>query len=259
MRDEEQGGSGMPLRFLDAGDRALVVELGDTIDAAINESVIALDDRLQDSGLAGIVETIPTYRSLLVQFDPALLPRAALKAHIIGLWPPPPRPVARLRLWTVPVCYGGPHGEDLPAVAARHGLTEADVVALHSGATYRVYMIGFAPGFTYLGGGPPALFTDRRTDPRPKTPAGTISIGGRQAAISPPLELPSGWHLLGRTPVRSYDPERGGRVFLFAPGDRVRFVPISADDFDALSHRAEAGEIVAECVEGADIVVDADG
>lgn len=232
-------------RCLPAGDAGLVVELGDTIDAQVNDAVVALAAALEGRGLTGIREIIPTYRSLLVQFDPVVLPRRDLLAAVEECWPPPPLPEASRSHWRVPVLYGGEAGLDLPAVAALHGLTEDEVVRIHSGAAYRVYMIGFAPGFAYLGGLPGRIHTSRRTDPRPATPPRSISIGGQQAAISPPLPIPSGWHLLGRTPVRSYDPARSALPFLFAPGDMVRFEAISQLDYDALCAAAEAGDIVA--------------
>ena len=122
--------------------------------------------------------------------------------------------------------YGGDEGQDLELVAEMHGLSPEDVIRLHTGAEYRVYMIGFAPGFAYLGGLPEALHTSRRVDPRERVPAGSIAVGGKQAAVFPPMELPSGWHMLGRTPVKTYDPARP-EPFLLAAGDRVVFDPIS--------------------------------
>lgn len=238
-------------RLLDAGESALVVEFGIDIDARVNERVIALDRSLTAHPLAGLRETVPTYRSLMVLFDPLIIERDALAAHVLGCEQAleaadgsASGADAAGTLWRVPVLYGGAHGEDLEAVAAQHGLTPEAVIGLHSGALYRVYMIGFAPGFAYLGGLPEALHTSRRTDPRPRTPERSISIGGRQAAISPPIAVPSGWHLLGQTPVRSYDPARA-EPFLFAAGDRVRFEPVDAPTYRDMLAAAEAGEIVA--------------
>ncbi|MCK0207378.1 5-oxoprolinase subunit PxpB [Starkeya koreensis] len=236
-------------RLLDAGEAGLVVEFGDAIDEALNRRVIALADALEARALEGVRELVPTYRSLLVMFDPLVLAKARLREEIAALWATgedragedAPRGV-----WHVPVLYGGVHGVDLDAVARLHGLTTDEVIALHAGATYRVYMIGFAPGFAYLGGLPEAIHTSRRSDPRLKTPPRSISIGGRQAAVAPPLEIPSGWHLLGQTPVRSYDPARTARPFLFTAGDALRFVPVSPAEYEALCRAVEAGEAVAE-------------
>ena len=148
------------------------------------------------------------------------------------------------RAWQVPVAYGGEHGIDLAEMAAERGITEAELVRRHAAPTYRVYMIGFQPGFAYLGGLDPALAKPRRTDPRPRTPAGSISIGGVQTAVAS-VEAPSGWHLIGRTPAL---PFRLGRdpVFLFQAGDSVRFEPISPEAVEALATLATAGEPVAE-------------
>lgn len=154
-------------------------------------------------------------------------------------------PSSSTRRWRIPVLYGGASGEDLETVAALHGLTTDEVVDLHTGADYRVYMIGFMPGFAYLGGLPEAVHTSRRTNPRQKTPPRSISIGGRQAAVSPPIEVPSGWHLLGQTPVRVYDPRRAEQPFLLKSGDRVRFERIGQTEYDRLCQAAENGEIIA--------------
>ena len=231
--------------FLDVGDGAVSVELGNSIDETINRQVVALDAALQGTAAPGIVETIPTYRSLLVAFDPELISRDEIRALVLANWPPARGASDQGTRWVVPVAYGGSFGEDLDTVAGLHGLTRDDVIAIHSGAEYRVYMIGFAPGFAYLGGLPETLHTSRRSEPRLKTPPGSVSIGGQQAAVSPPLEVPSGWHLLGRTPVRSYDPGRE-RPFLFNTGDRVRFRPISAAEYGRLAAAADAGAEVAE-------------
>jgi KipI family sensor histidine kinase inhibitor len=232
-------------RFLDAGEGGLVVELGDEISEAINARVVALADALGALALPGVQEIVPTYRSLLVLFDPLALPRATLRAHVASLWPVEHAAGRRHARWRVPVLYGGEHGVDLESVAALHGLTPDEVVALHSGADYRVYMLGFMPGFVYLGGLPAAIHTGRRHDPRLRTPVRSISIGGIQAGISPPIEVPSGWHLLGQTPVRSYDPRRAERPFLFEAGDSVRFEPVTEAEYNAMCAAAEAGEVVA--------------
>ncbi|WP_137388699.1 5-oxoprolinase subunit PxpB [Rhodoligotrophos defluvii] len=232
-------------RFLDAGETGLTIELGNIVSEDVNSRVIRLSDALAETGLDGIEEMVPTYRSLLVLYDPLRLSRDALCQTVLDLWPTDERNTKHARCWRVPVCYGGEHGVDLEFVAQSHGMTPEQLIACHAGAEYRVYMLGFAPGFSYLGGLPEAIHTSRRTDPRLKTPPRTISIGGMQAAISPPLELPSGWHLLGQTPVRTYDPRRASQPFLFEPGDRVRFTPISVEDYEDMCAAAEAGVEVA--------------
>lgn len=231
-------------RYLPVGESALSVEFGDTVSEAINARVLALDAALRARSPDGVIELVPTYRSLMIHFDP-------LRATIAGL-----RTEIELALaavveagtpgvhWQVPVCYGGEFGVDLESLAATHGLTEERVIEIHTGATYRVYMIGFAPGFSYLGGLSEELHTPRRTEPRLTTPAGTISIGGAQTAITS-VAVPSGWHLIGRTPLRIFDPDGdayGRPVFLLNPGDSVRFEPISAADWHVLSDRVKHGE-----------------
>lgn len=220
-------------RLLAAGDTALTVELGDAVDPKINALVLALDKALSEAKLAGIVETVPTYRSLQVHFDPDVLDADTLRRTVERLAADLDDQPPSGRLWTVPVAYGGEHGIDLDSVAERTGLTTEQVIARHLGGDYRVYMIGFQPGFTYLGGLDPKLHLPRRETPQLKTPAGTISVGGIQAAVAS-IEAPSGWHLLGRTPVRAFDPARAD-PFLFRAGDRIRFERIAHDDYTRLA------------------------
>jgi len=220
------------------------VEFGDTIDPDLNGKVLALDDILRHRAPVGLLETVPTYRSLLVQFDPTVTDYDALAGFLTEEARALAPRAAAGRHWRVPVVYGGPFGIDLDDIAERHGLTAHQLIDIHAGAVYRVYMIGFLPGFAYLGGLDPRLATPRRTQPRAKIPPGSIIIGGAQAAVSS-IECPSGWHLLGRTPVRSYAPERDS-AFLLAAGDEVVFEPIDVSRWDALEKAALAGEPVAD-------------
>lgn len=233
-------------RIRPCGDAALTIEFGETVDAALNDAVLSLDAAIAREHLAGVIETIPTYRSLFVVYDPVVTSHAAVSSWLMekarGHLPKPPAG----RIWRFPVCYGGEFGIDLPFVAEKTGLSEAEVVRRHAGGTYRIYMMGFIPGFTYLGGLDPALAVPRRDDPRLTSPAGTISIGGVQTGIQC-LVSPTGWHLIGRTPARTYDPARAA-VFFLEPGDSVNFHTVSPEDFAALERRAEAGELVAEAV-----------
>lgn len=232
--------------FLPSGDSALVVEFGTAIAPQINARVLALDAALGRHRIPGLVETVPTYRSLMVQFDPLLFDISAFTALARELSAGLDAVAAAGRRWKVPVIYGGPFGIDLEATAERHKLTPAQLIERHSSAVYRVYMIGFMPGFVYLGGLDPALATPRRLDPRPTSPAGTISIGGIQALIAG-AAMPSGWHLLGRTPVRTFMPGRDP-AFLIAAGDEVVFAPTDAARWDALDRAAANGEPVAEVI-----------
>lgn len=223
-------------RVLPAGDAALTVELGDTVDPVVNRRVLEFDRRVRSSGLPGLLESVPTYRSLFVQYDPGAVAFDALAAALLALVPEGDVP-AEGRRWVFPVCYGGEHGEDLDHVAQVHGLTAERVIAIHLAAEYRVYMIGFAPGFAYMGGLPEELHTPRRASPRLRIPANSVAIGGIQAGITS-IPVPSGWHLLGRTPARMFDLARGDDAFLLAAGDIVRFERIDAATFAALEQVA---------------------
>lgn len=233
-------------RFLPCGDSALTVEFGSAIDPELNGRVLALDALLRESPPAGLIETVPTYRSLTLQFDPTVMDYPALIRQLEDALRNLPSHSATGVRWRVPVVYGGEFGIDLEDVAERHGLTPAQLIEIHAGAVYRIYMIGFLPGFAYLGGLDPRIATSRRTQPRLKVPSGSVMIGGEQAGIVP-MEMPSGWHLLGRTPVLSYMPERDP-AFLFAAGDEIVFQPIDASRWPALEKAALAGEPVAERV-----------
>ncbi len=232
-----------PPRLLPCGDGAVSVEFGDSVDPTLNGLVLALDAALSQAPPRGLIETVPTYRSLLVQFDPVETDYASLEAHLLALCQGLEPQRAAARRWHVPVLYGGEAGIDLADLAADRGLTEEEVVRLHSAAVYRVYMIGFMPGFAYLGGLDPRLHRPRRPEPRLVIPAQSVSIGGAQTAIST-VEGPSGWHLIGRTPARGF--QRGREpAFLFEAGDEIRFEPISPDEWQRLDAAAAAGEPVA--------------
>lgn len=239
-------------RLLACGDAALVVEFGSTIDPALNDRVLALDARVrarvETGALPGVVETVPTYRSLLVHYDPTAVLFEDLGAELLGLAQAAGDAARPGRTWVIPVVYGGDFGIDLEDVATHHGLTPDEVVRRHAAGDYRVYMIGFMPGFALLGGLDPTIATSRRTSPRLSTPAGTISIGGVQALVAS-IAAPSGWHLLGRTPVRNYLPGREP-VVLLEPGDRVRFEAIPEADWATLNAAAAAGEPVARVIAG---------
>lgn len=232
-------------RLLPCGDAGVSVEFGDDIDATINARVIDFDRVVRRANLPGVIETVPTYRALMVHLDPVVADHksifAALREFARQMRHEPSTP----RLWTVPVVYGGAHGQDIEALAKRHGKTPRDIIALHSAPVYRVYMVGFMPGFTYLGGLDPALHTPRLAKPRARIPGGSISIGGAQTAIGA-TPSPSGWHLIGQTPVRCFLPGRDP-VFLFEAGDEVIFRPIPATDWDRLTAQATAGASVATC------------
>jgi len=233
-----------PPRLLPSGDAAITVEFSRDIDDAANQRVLALDRALNDAPVSGVIETVPTYRSLLVHYDPVQIGFDALGERLVSLAKRPLPPTMKSRRWRIPVAYGGAHGIDLEAVARALKTTAEEVVARHVACDYRVAMIGFTPGWSYLSGLDKFLYMPRRQDPRLLTPAGTISIGGVQAGVQC-LAGPSGWHLLGRTAVRTYQLHRDP-IFLLEPGDRVTFVPVDAKTFAEQDRAAESGEIVAE-------------
>jgi len=235
-----------PPRILPSGDSAITVEFSRNIDDAANQRVLALDRILANEPVAGVTETVPTYRSLLVHYDPERIYFTALGEKLTALARLPAPPTARTRRWRIPVTYGGEHGVDLEDVAKILKTTADDIVARHVAGDYRVAMIGFTPGWSYLSGLDKFLHMPRRHDPRLLTPAGTVSIGGVQAGIQC-LAGPSGWHLLGRTAVRTYQLHRDP-TFLLEPGDRVTFSRVDARTFAEQDRAAEAGEVVAELI-----------
>jgi len=233
-----------PPRLLPSGDSAITVEFSRNIDDVANQRVLALDRTLARQTIIGVTETVPTYRSLLVHYDPVQIDFDTLSEKLASFAQLPVPPVTSTRRWRIPVVYGGEHGIDLEDVARTLKTTPDDIVARHVAGDYRVAMIGFTPGWSYLSGLPDSLRMSRRLNPRLLTPAGTISIGGVQAGVQC-LAGPSGWHLLGRTAVRTYQLHRDP-IFLLEPGDRVTFLAVDAKTFVEQDRAAEAGEIVAE-------------
>jgi KipI family sensor histidine kinase inhibitor len=233
-----------PPRLLPSGDSAITVEFSRNIDATANQRVLALDRTLARETIAGVTETVPTYRSLLVHYDPVLIGFAELGEQLLALAQKPIPSAAKTRRWRIPVVYGGEHGIDLEDVAKTLNTTPDEIVARHVAGDYRVAMIGFTPGWSYLSGLTDSLHMPRRQNPRLLTPAGTISIGGVQTGVQC-LAAPSGWHLLGQTAVRTYQLHRNP-IFLLEPGDSVSFVSVDAKTFAEQDRAAEAGEFIAE-------------
>jgi KipI family sensor histidine kinase inhibitor len=213
------------------GDAALLVSFGDHIDPRLNDRVHALAAAVADARACGVAwhAPVPAYASLLCGFDALLMSTSTARARLdelVGALENRPADGPPASTIEIPVRYGGDDGPDLTAVAERLGLTPAQVVELHASTTYRAYMLGFSPGFAYLGQLPAALELPRRSTPRQRVPRGSVAIAGRQTAIYP-LVTPGGWHLLGRTELRLWDVERVPPA-LIAAGDSVRFVPLAA-------------------------------
>jgi inhibitor of KinA len=228
------------LNFSPLGDHAVIIQLGDSIDESTHQLVRAVCARLDEAPIPGVIEYVPAFASVAIHYDPLRVPGAGLgspHSRLIGALRValsstrdeivPPAPVVE-----IPVCYGGGLGPDLEDVARAHDLSVDEVVEIHSGGEYLVYMVGFMPGFAYLGGLSDRIATPRRSVPRTRVPAGTVGIGGSQTGVYP-LESPGGWNLIGRTPQRMFLPEKEPPTLLEI-GDRVRFRPITRAEYDSM-------------------------
>lgn len=205
------------------GDSAILIQLGDEIDPAINRRVHALERSLRARGQEGVIETVPAYASILVHYDPIALSYEEIKAWIGDEMDKVEEAAsAGPRRIEVPVRYGGEDGPDLEAVAKHHGLSPRRVAEIHASRDYLVYMMGFTPGFPYMGKLEESIATPRLETPRTRVPFGSVGIAGAQTGIYP-LESPGGWRLIGRTGLRIFD-LKADPPFLFSPGDTVRFV-----------------------------------
>lgn len=222
----------METKYLLAGDKAIVVEFGDIIDEDINRKVINLMKNIESSSLINsIYEMIPTYRSLMIIYNPLKITFNDLINSVKNI-------ECNLKVLDkrekniikIPVLYGNDYGPDIDTVAKHNRLSIEEVIRLHSEAEYLVYMLGFTPGFTYLGGMNNKLETPRLNNPRVKIPEGSVGIAGKQTGVYP-IESPGGWQLIGRTPIKLYNPKRENPILLKA-GDYVKFTPITKDEFN---------------------------
>jgi inhibitor of KinA len=218
------------MHFLMMGDRGLLLEFGDEISFEVHGKVRRMSLAIQAERMDGILETVPTYRSLLILYNPLILSLEALEKKLKSLeeglqQTPFPDP----KLTRIPVVYGGLLGPDLEPVAKYHGISSEEVIRLHCSKPYFIYMIGFMPGFPYMGELPEALVTPRLKTPRLTVPAGSVGIAQKQTGIYS-MESPGGWQILGRTPVRLFDPEKDPPALL-QMGDLVQFYPIGEKDF----------------------------
>lgn len=228
------------VKFLLTGDTSLTVEFGNEISPAINARIRAFNIALENSGIKGIVETVPTYRSLMVHYDPGVILYGSLVKKLESLLGQldsieiPPSEVLE-----IPVLYGGEEGPDLAFVAENAGKTPEEVIRIHTSTEYLIHMLGFTPGFTYLGGMSEEIATPRLKTPRVKIPAGSVGIAGAQTGVYP-IDSPGGWQLIGRTPVRMYDPDRATPILPQA-GQYIKFYPIDKAEYDRIA-ALEAGE-----------------
>lgn len=221
------------------GDTGFSVEFGEGIDRGINAMVMALHAALTDTRPDGLVETIPSFRALLVQYDPLATSRADLESHVRGLLDGLKPQQHAGRFWRLPVCYADEFALDLQEVAQNCKLTPEKVIEIHTGGRYFVYMLGFMPGLAYMGGLDAALHLPRRSSPRTKVPQGSVAIAESMTTIYP-WESPGGWHLLGRTPLKLFDASRDEPILLGA-GDEVTYFVVSTDDYAAMLRQVEGG------------------
>ena len=226
-----------PFRIVPAGDAALVVEFPQRIDAELNACCVATAAALRAQHGALLRDVVVGYCSVTAYFDPLVVDAAWVEEQLRGLvGHADERTSATSPVVDVPVCYGGEFGPDIADVARFGSCSEADVIRLHTGRSYRVYLVGFVPGFAYMAEVDGVIAAPRRSSPRTAVPVGSVGIAGGQTGVYPAV-TPGGWNLIGRTPVKPYDPARP-RPFLFGAGDTVRFHSIPEAEFHAL---AESG------------------
>ena len=225
-------------QFLTGGDKSIFVEFGDAIDPELNRQVRQLMLAAEKAKIPGVIETVPTYRSLLVYFEPRQISAKKLRETLHSLTRQTVESeLSKPKQIEIPTVYGGEYGPDLEFVAAHHNLSGPEVIQIHSGTPYLIYMIGFMPGFPYLGGMSPRIATPRLETPRTKIPAGSVGIAGTQTGIYP-AESPGGWRLIGRTPLKLFDPEREPPA-LFQAGDYLTFISITPEKFLSIKEAVE--------------------
>ena len=235
-------------RILPTGDRALSVELGNEIDEKINARLMSLIRMLEDEKIKGIEEYVPSFRAVLIHYNPAILSYEKISGIISKALD---KPVVEMshhkRIVKVPVCYDKEFGPDIEDVAEHAGITVPEVIKIHTSTPYLVYMLGFQPGFPYLGGLDERIHTPRLETPRIRLEAGSVGIGGAQTGLYP-MESPGGWRIIGVTPVRCYNPDKEKPIPYMA-GDHIKFESISKDEFNALREADLRGECEFEVTE----------
>ncbi|QIM48099.1 5-oxoprolinase subunit PxpB [Pusillimonas sp. DMV24BSW_D] len=237
----------MTVQFLSAGDTAMVVQFGEVIDRVLSDQVLALSRRIRALNVPGVVDLVPTFRSLLINYDPTQVRGAQLQETLKGLLESEDTEPQAVRQWSVPVCYDGEYAPDLQEVAQTAGLTTDQVVQLHADTQFHVYMIGFVPGYPYMGDLPKQLVLPRRSNPRTRVPPGSVAIASTMTAVYP-IESPGGWHLIGATPIRLFD-TRHEAPALFKPGDKVRFKPVDSNEYQRIRDAVAADEYEVKCEE----------
>ena len=228
------------IKILTEGDSSVLIEFGKEISPQINGRITTLVRMIKGQQIEGVTDLIPAFCSLLINYDPRVNRFEALKRRLEDLLKLDVESTrSDIRIFEIPVCYGGTYGPDLENIARHGGLTEKEVIQIHASRDYLIYMLGFLPGFSYLGGLDERIHTPRLANPRIRIPAGSVGIGGSQTGIYP-LDSPGGWQLLGMTPVKTYDPHREEPI-LFEAGDYIRFVPVSEKEYKEIKKQVDEG------------------
>lgn len=233
------------IRILTAGDSSLLIEFGNEISPEINRRIAAVVELMREQHIEGVVDVIPAFCSLLVNYDPRVAGYEKMKKRLESLVRVDIKVgQTKRKIFEIPVLYGGEYGPDLASIAGHAGIGEDEVIAIHSSKDYLIYMLGFLPGFCYLGGLDERIHTPRLSNPRLRIRAGSVGIGGSQTGIYP-LDSPGGWQLMGMTPVKTYDPERETPILVEA-GNYIRFVPIDEKQYKQIQAQVEDGSY--QCV-----------
>ncbi len=232
-------------KMMPAGDSSLLIAFEQEVNPEINRKITSLVRLIRDQHIEGILDMIPSYCALLINYDPRMVSYKKLTERIERLLKMEVQATnERKRVFEIPVCYGDEFGPDLQQIADHAGMTVDEVISIHTSRDYLIYMLGFLPGFCYLGGLDERIHTPRLATPRIKIPAGSVGIGGSATGIYP-LDSPGGWQLMGNTPVKTFDANREVPILLQA-GDYIRFVPISREEYDSIKAQVEANAY--ECV-----------
>ncbi len=241
------------LKFIPAGNSALFCSIAKDIKPSVSQKIVTIHKLIGQSGIRGVIESVPSYTGLMIYFDPLKIDFKALEELVTKLYNKVISGNSKVlsRLIRVPVCYEKEFGLDIEIVANQSGLSNEEVIELHTRPEYLVHMIGFTPGFPYLGGLSKKLETPRKADPRLKVKAGSVGIAGIQTGIYP-IESPGGWQIIGRTPLVLFKPE-AKEPFLFKAGDYVIFKSITLTDYFNI------GEAVRKGIYKPEILLDYEG
>lgn len=237
------------IKIMPAGDSSMLIQFGNEIKVETNEQITSVIRLMKDQHIEGVIDMIPAFCSLLINYDLRMIQYETLEQRMKQLVKLEVSEEANTkRIIEIPVCYGKEFGPDIETVAKRAGMSVEEVIKLHTSNDYLIYMLGFMPGFCFLGGLDERIHTPRLANPRIKIPAGSVGIGGAQTGIYP-LDSPGGWQLLGRTPVKVYDAEREEPI-IYQAGDYVRFVPVDEVEYKRIQQEVEQGSYQYTICEG---------